>query len=1089
MQPELIVTKYLDSQSVNIHFLKCLFLLQIKQCLAHPSCHINARVLKTLTSVDFLSHLRFPLTISFMAHLKLPVGNQKSAQYFKTTSNLFEEVFNYGGDKSAFSYSLKGKFHTITYSEANVITQNLACKWLHYKKKSNIILYIGDYNINYVVSTVSLLRLQAVPFLISFRNTDLNIVQLIEQSKAKVLFISASQSILAERLRSKIGDVEIVILENYDFDALKKEPPNKDYQNLIDRNPKIEDLKKTALILHSSGTSGALKLVPVNNQYLLNTGTFFELYRERDSSFDMGLTPESSIAFVPLLYHCSSTVYLEKLPPSQEEFVEAIKVNKCTMIGGPPVLFEYMIPYLTKMNANSVLKNIKMAVFAGAPLKREHGDWYTSHGVNLVGIYGATEAAAVMCTELSPKNKNWNLMYPMWGKESSYVFEDTEEGLKHLHLTSDFPTLSLSNTPSGGYDTNDLFLEDPDHPGYYTCVGRRDDTVVMQNGKKVNPIPIEMTLRQSLMVRHAMVIGKDRPCMAAVIEVDVKYAMDYSPQEVVEKVYEVVAIANKEAGSHSTILNQMVRILPYNKQLPTTDKGTLIRKQAELLYADTIEKLYSDLLERPKTKAETSIDSAQQIEQLLVECISKALSISKNDLKNYKESVFDLGMTSITAIEVRNTLSEKFENVPQDFLFQHSTIESMCNALLKGTFDSAEKVVEMRYQKTQKLAEEYIERAKNDFPVAESDYTSNRKEKVVLLTGTTGALGSFILRSLLQDRSVKKIYCLIRGQESELESRLLKSFETRKLDTSLLETDRVEVLPMRLSEHYLGLSKEKYHQLKEEVTIVQHCSWLVDFNQTIEHYDKECIAPFYNLLEFAYRPVNPMHVHLVSSVSASAKVGPIVEERPLPLDSHVSMPMGYAQSKFVCEVLFSYLTKEKNFPCYIQRLGQACGDSENGVWNISEQYPLMFITSMLMNQMPSLELDVDWIPMDYAAATISEIVIRTAELDADIDLAIFHIVNPYPIGWSYMLDTLRDYGLSFEKTSPEEWVQSLSENHDLPGYRLMSFYQNNFKSDATIAKWKTNKTRAIAPVLGNTPVLGPELVDKYLKYWQSTNFS
>ncbi|KAG1071379.1 hypothetical protein G6F42_026030 [Rhizopus arrhizus] len=234
-----------------------------------------------------------------------------------------------------------------------------------------------------------------------------------------------------------------------------------------------------------------------------------------------------------------------------------------------------------------------------------------------------------------------------------------------------------------------------------------------------------------------------------------------------------------------------------------------------------------------------------------------------------------------------------------------------------------------------------------------------------------------MLRDLLQDPSVDKVYCCIRGKDSQLQDRLVEAFESRCLDKSLLNTDRVEVLPMRFSEPFLGFTEERYYQLKQEVTIVQHCAWMLNFNMPVDHFDKECIQPFYNLLKFAYKEVNPMHVHFISSISASAAAGAEILEEPLPMDPHVAMSMGYAQSKFIVEILFNYLSTEKDFPCYIERLGQVCGDSVNGVWNVSEQYPLMFVGGgSIMHKMPNLDTIIDWAPCDVAAAAIVDIMLR-----------------------------------------------------------------------------------------------------------------
>jgi thioester reductase-like protein len=294
-----------------------------------------------------------------------------------------------------------------------------------------------------------------------------------------------------------------------------------------------------------------------------------------------------------------------------------------------------------------------------------------------------------------------------------------------------------------------------------------------------------------------------------------------------------------------------------------------------------------------------------------------------------------------------------------------------------------------------------------------------------MLAGVTGSVGSFMLRDLLLDKTVNKVYALVRGKQENLMTRLTEAFQARYLDTSILNSDCLEVLPMCFNELHLGFGKKKYFQLKKEVTIVQHCTWLLDFNMPVDHFDKECIAPFYNLLRFASRKVNPMYVHFVSSVSASALASKTsIVEQPLPFDSHACLPMGYAQSKFAVEMLLNYLTTEKNFPCYIERLGQVCGDSLNNVWNVSEQYLLMFISGdSIMHKMPALDIDVDWITVDYAAATIKDIMLRTSDLPANQNQSIYHIVNSKAVHWNDILQALKDSGMQFETVSFSEWLQ------------------------------------------------------------------
>lgn len=429
---------------------------------------------------------------------------------------------------------------------------------------------------------------------------------------------------------------------------------------------------------------------------------------------------------------------------------------------------------------------------------------------------------------------------------------------------------------------------------------------------------------------------------------------------------DVVDKANQDAPAHSRIMHQMVYMLPFNEHLVTTDKGTVIRKRSLDKFQNVVDRLYKEFLEgpaRPRQRRHSSVStwSEADAQAYLADAISQVLDKDRTIFTQApQESLFEFGLNSLLAIQLRNIICEAFGNVPTNFIFEHPTLETMARALVKSNFKSDEEVQEEHYQETQNILQDYIERAHEDFPVAKPG-VKKHEQHVVLLTGATGSLGSFMLRDMLKSPRVKKVVCLVRGKPDQLFQRLQNSFKSRRLDVSLLDS-KIEVLPMDLNAPDLGFDKATYDRLHNEVTIVQACHWLLDFNQPVSHFERECIRGLYNLLKFSFREEDPMHVHAISSVSATAAMGvsDIPETYPKP-DPHSAMPMGYAQSKYICEQLFNYLTQKKSkchssfsgivfmyshfldFPCITERMGQVCGDTVNGVWNTSEQYPLLIV--------------------------------------------------------------------------------------------------------------------------------------------------
>ncbi|KAI9252092.1 male sterility protein-domain-containing protein [Sporodiniella umbellata] len=478
--------------------------------------------------------------------------------------------------------------------------------------------------------------------------------------------------------------------------------------------------------------------------------------------------------------------------------------------------------------------------------------------------------------------------------------------------------------------------------------------------------------------------------------------------------------------------------------------------------------------------------SKEDVENFLVQSFSDALKLPKAAFEDYSKSLFTFDPTHMAVNKLHAIIRKQFNNIPSDFVYQYPSISSMADFLTpKEEADPMAPFLDS-YIKTQNLAEYYIEKAKNDFAVAENNYDSEKSDKVILLTGATGFVGSLVLQYMLQDDSVKKIYCLVRGSESEVFNRIVKSFENFQLKTSLLQSDRLEALPMKLSEAFLGFTEERYNQLKEEVNIVQHCAWSLDFYSDVEFYDQKLISPFYNLLNFAYRSVNPMHVYFTSSVTASNLLGPLIEENPLPLNSRVSIPHGYSQSKFVCEVLLNYLTKEKNFPCYVARLSVISGNSESGVWKPSDIASAALLGGgYQMRKMADIPVSVNWVPVDYTAKAICEIVDRTYRQNANIDESIYNLFNRHTVGMSHVISTMKRCGMKFDVVDIRTWVENIAKDDQNWAYVNLPIYMGLMSYESTSQVYDVQKAYEASPSLRETPGFTVHLFKKYLTYWES----
>ena len=92
----------------------------------------------------------------------------------------------------------------------------------------------------------------------------------------------------------------------------------------------------------------------------------------------------------------------------------------------------------------------------------------------------------------------------------------------------------------------------------------------------------------------------------------------------------------------------------------------------------------------------------------------------------------------------------------------------------------------------------------------------SRNDHVVVLTGSTGGLGSYLLASLIQRDDVSVIYTFNRPSRdaaSSIQQRQKSSFEDRGLDVTLLHSGKLVYVETDTSHDHLGLDKVLYQKV------------------------------------------------------------------------------------------------------------------------------------------------------------------------------------------------------------------------------------------------------------------------------------
>ncbi|KAG2237908.1 hypothetical protein INT48_002213 [Thamnidium elegans] len=1006
---------------------------------------------------------------------------QKQAEKFKHNIYLRYEDLSSEGEIEV---------KTLTYGQVDLIATNLACDLYEKLGNKSVISVLEDHSVYYLIMLYTLYKLRIPVQMISARNSSAAVCSLLQQVNSDCLVYGIYYQHIKDIVSEENRNVECFPIPNFDLENLLKKPLNPIWSEILDQNFTEEDLDRSVTIVHSSGTTNMPKAVIWSNRFLMYfIQTYLQTFYKRkqfefiedENDILIGITPSYHMFGTYSNYHCilsgGSIYYFREFPPTAKHTIAVMKKENVTRLNAPPYFVNQIMHYMEETGDIQPFQNLKFLATGGAATPKKIDEFFLKNNINVLNMFSMSDA------------------------EKHTYLEHYDEDKYQLIVRKGSPFLAtgIQTRENGDYATKDLVVKSKVIENGYNYVGRADDILVMFNGEKTNPLPMEDTIKSNPLVANCTVIGEGQQLTAALIELNFEAVKNYCLDTVIDKVHESIRKANEDAPSYSTILPEMVKIIPFSKHLVASDKGTVSRKRSIIYFQTEVDDMYAKSLTKKiaKRKMCHTVDSnvlETNVMTSVIRVLRPAVAIQK------EVSLFKQGLNSLLSIQLQNYLSKDIYPVPQDFLYDYPTIATIVDYFSKANIVNKPKeeipvTKKFNYQATTDILDKYLQSASKDLiPAVVTNYSdpNDDREHVVMLTGATGSLGSAILLKLLQNPKVKTVYALVRGNEStDLMGRIADSFRKRGYpESELYEAGRVQALPMNVEQEYLGLSINIYNKLKSETTVILSCAWLLDFNQPVAHYDSECIKGLYNMVKFANKEINPIHFHFISSVSATGAYGIYVPEAAMPNNPQVALPMGYGQSKFIVEQLFHYLVEKKNMPCYVHRVGQLCGDSNTGAWNTTEMYPLTLVGGgSYMKKMPDLDTAINWIPVNYAGNAIVDIMMNTATRSPkSIDETIFHIVNTNEISWSSLLTSMKECGMEFEVINPKDWVQEVSKDRKNPCYRLLGFYQKLFTSDQKILiRWGTKNTSTLAPSMKQAPNV-IDMLPVYLKSWKSVKF-
>ncbi|MGO3313296.1 MAG: AMP-dependent synthetase/ligase, partial [Brachybacterium tyrofermentans] len=164
--------------------------------------------------------------------------------------------------------------------------------------------------------------------------------------------------------------------------------------------------------------------------------------------------------------------------------------------------------------------DVKWAVSGGAPLGARLAHFFRGIGVTILEGYGLTETTAPVCVNVPWAVTPGTVGPPLPGSTVS-IDEGGEILVKGVMVFAGYhnnPEATEDALQDGWFRTGDLGTLD--EIGDLTITGRLKEVIVTAGGKNISPAQLEDQLRSHPLVSQCVVIGDQKPFVAAILTLD-----------------------------------------------------------------------------------------------------------------------------------------------------------------------------------------------------------------------------------------------------------------------------------------------------------------------------------------------------------------------------------------------------------------------------------------------------------------------------------------------------------------------------------------------------------------------------------------
>lgn len=742
--------------------------------------------------------------------------------------------------------------------------------------------------------------------------------------------------------------------------------------------------------------------------------------------------------------------------------------------------------------------------------------------VELVSPFGCTEMFLIPELVPDPEDWAWHEFNPNFKHEMQLydINEGTFELVVFANESNKDTTAVYHNLPGvTEFRTKDLFTRHPQKPQLFKYYGRRDDIIVLANGEKFNPLPLEANVQSHPSLKGAFVVGNRRTQTALLVEPRDKLD-EATRTELLAKLWPLVEESNALVSGQGRIQKGMVLCALPDKPFARTGKGTVIRRLSEAAYKDEIENLYSGSSSQEqatKVALKSTVKSVYEVSavidflrEIFATSFPAAASIGSDQdfFAHGLDSVQTLVIVSSLKRNLREQTSSSVECFTPRTIFQNPTLAGLASVVAAFLNDGKVPGNDSEHARA-RLVNELVERYTKNLPLAreptpQTVKPSKTSVNTVALIGSTGYLGSYLLTVLLKNPEITRIYCLNRTDDAQTRQEATLRTIDKGLTPLLL---KLSYMTVDLGQPSLGLSKDSYDTLASEVDVLVYNAWRLDFGLSLQSFQPFLHATR-DVTELALASSSNMRIVFVSSLAA---VGNLAKRTTAPEalveNPAAALDIGYGQSKHVAERILAAASRQRGVPVSVIRVGQvggpsaALGDDDNddgsrGSLLYADQpwISALVRTARALGCVPSHVTPLDWVPVDTVASMVHDFVLLpllpsgSSGSDGRDLVEFFHIYPPQPQSWEVLASVLHErYGIT--ETAPfQEWVRRLRDVKDpraedvarMPALKMLDYYEalGDGMEAATVATVRAERVSGV-----RIPEVGRDVLSSWLTGW------